>query len=169
MRTVSSLLFIAIIISISPAVNAQSVRWWNFNKGLEAAKARKKPVIVSFYADWCQWCKTMDRTTFADRDIIKKLNNDYIAIKIETPKNERLTYMGRSYNSESFAHAMGVEGLPTVLFLDKNGAVITRLGGYIRPHTMTAILDYIREECYTNQVPFKDYISGKTNCKGSGK
>ena len=169
MRKIFSLIIIALITCAVSTAHAQSVRWWNFNRGIDAAKTRNKPIVVNFYADWCHWCKTMDRTTFADKDIVTKLNNAYIAIKIETQKDERITYMGRNYNPQSFAHAMGVEGLPTVMFLDKNGAVITRLGGYIRPQTFTAILDYIREECYTQQVPFKDYISGKTNCKGSGK
>lgn len=159
----------ALLISVAACAEAETVRWWSFNSGLEAARRQKKPIVVDFYADWCHWCKVMEETTFADAQISKKLNRDYIAVKIDTQKNETITYQGNNYTPMTFAQAVGVEGLPTVLFLDRDGKPITRLGGYIRTHTFIAILDYIRDECYREHIAFKDYVSGKTNCRGPRK
>ncbi len=156
---------VIMLIFTASCVQAAEVRWWSFNSGIEEAKRRKKPVMVDFYADWCHWCKVMEKSTFGDAAISRKLNDQYIAVKIDTQKNETINYRGTVYTPLTFAQAVGVEGLPTVLFLDKNGNVITRLGGYIRPHTFTAILDYIKDECYLQSVAFKDYVSGKANCR----
>jgi len=172
MPTRFSMIKKAMVVSLifaASCAQAAEVRWWSFNSGIEAAKRQQKPIVVDFYADWCHWCKVMEKSTFGDPAISRKLNSQYIAVKIDTQKNEQIVYRGVAYTPLTFAQAVGVEGLPTVLFLDKNGNVITRLGGYIRPHTFTAILDYIRDECYLQHVPFKDYVSGKTNCRGTQK
>lgn len=155
-------------LSISSA-SGENIRWYSFDKGMEIARKHKKPVVVDFYADWCHWCQVMAKTTFQNPAIIKKMNTDYVAIKIDTQKSESLTYRGVRYSPTGFAQAIGVEGLPTVLFLDKNGSIITRLGGYIRPATFLAILDYIKDECYLDQIAFADYVNGKKNCRGAKK
>ncbi|MCX7679928.1 MAG: thioredoxin family protein [Spirochaetes bacterium] len=148
---------------------AEEIHWYSFEKGFERARTQKKPIVVNFYAQWCHWCRVMAQTTFNDPTITKKLNTEYIAIKIDIETKQTFTYRGIKYTPSSFARAVGVEGLPSLLFLDKNGAIITKLGGYIRPQTFAAILDYIKDECYLNQVPFADYMSGKKNCKKAKK
>ncbi len=155
-------------LSTTPA-SGENIRWYSFDKGMEIARKYKKPAVVDFYADWCHWCHVMAKTTFQHNTIIKKMNTDYVAIKIDTQKNESITYKGVRYSPTSFAQATGVEGLPTVLFLDKHGNIITRLGGYIRPATFLAILDYIKDECYLDRITFSDYVHGKKNCRGTKK
>jgi thioredoxin-related protein len=162
-------MFLSILAILASSVSAEEIRWFSFNKGMEIAQKHKKPVVVDFYADWCHWCQVMAKTTFKNPEIIKKMNNEYVAIKIDTQKNESITYRGVRYSSIGFAQAIGVEGLPTVLFLDKKGAIITRLGGYIRANTFLAILDYIKDECYRDQIAFADYMKGKKHCRGSQK
>ena len=163
--SVKKILATAIILAATAAVQADTVRWWSFNSGLDAARKQKKPIVIDFYADWCHWCKVMEESTFGEKNISRKLNSDYIAVKVDTQKNERITYRGVNYTPLTFAQAVGVDGLPTVLFLDRDGNPITRLGGYIRPHTFIALLDYIKDECYRDHVAFKDYVSGKTSCR----
>ncbi len=165
------LFFISFLFVLPFAANArgEDIRWYSFDKGMEIARTHKKPAVVVFYADWCHWCQVMAKTTFKDTAIIRKMNTDYVAIKIDTQKNESITYKGTRYSPASFAQALGVEGLPTVFFLDKNGQIITRLGGYIRAATFLAILDYIKDECYLDKIAFADYVNGKKNCRGLKK
>lgn len=157
------------VISFTHSISEENIRWYSFDKGIKIAQKYKKPAVVDFYADWCHWCQVMAKTTFQNKTIIKKMNTDYVAIKIDMQKNESITYKGVRYSPTSFAHAIGVEGLPTVLFLDKNGQTITRLGGYIRATTFLAILDYIKDECYLDKIAFSDYLNGKKNCRGVKK
>ena len=146
------------------AVSSQ-VKWYDFNTGYAEVKNAKKPAIIDFYADWCVWCKTMDSQTFANQKVSQKLSRDYIAIRINIEKNETILFEGKTYSAQEFAGYCGVEGLPTIVFMDKGGKLITRIPGYVKADIFLSLLDYIKDECYKKKVSFQDYMKQK-ECGG---
>lgn len=144
--------------------SGKGVKWEFFNAGLNKAKDQGKSVVIDFYADWCHWCKVMDKETFANEEVIKILTKDFIAIRLNTDKNENITYKGMKTTSSRFASAVGVRGLPTIAFMDKEGNLIDMVPGYIKPEMFIGILRYVKEECYKKQVSFKDFMEKKADC-----
>ena len=140
------------------------VKWQSFNSGLAKVLKEKKPAIIDFYADWCHWCKVMDRETFSNEEVAKILSRDFITIRVDTQKEESITYMGKTVTSSQFAPMLGVRGLPTIVFMDKEGKLVDVVPGFIKPDVFTGILRYINEECYKRQISFEDYINKKTDC-----
>jgi thiol:disulfide interchange protein len=104
----------------------------DFSKGMELAKAENKPVMVDFYADWCGWCKKLDREVYSDPEVVR-LSGDFVNIKVNTDVDRRTPSVYR------------VSGLPTVYFLDPEGKVISQIVGYrnkdVFAKVMTDILD----------------------------
>jgi len=49
----------------------------------QKAKEENKLVFVDFYADWCKPCKQLERHTFKNKKLAKKLNEHYINLKID--------------------------------------------------------------------------------------
>jgi len=49
------------------------------------AQAEKKPVFIDFWASWCKNCTQMERTTFKDPKVIKKLDS-FIVVKFQAEK-----------------------------------------------------------------------------------
>lgn len=147
------------------AVNRGSITWYGYNEGITRARAQQKPVIIDFYASWCHWCKVMEKDTFSNERVKKRLTADYIAIRIDMESNVRIRLRDRTLAPNEFAAMMGVRGLPTLAFLDKKGEPITSIPGYINADTLLPLLGYIRDECYKMQVSFKDYMEKKSNCK----
>lgn len=49
---------------------------------LAAASAANKPVIVDFYADWCESCVAMDKNVFASPEVQRKLHN-YVLLRAD--------------------------------------------------------------------------------------
>lgn len=142
-----------------------TLRWYTYNEGISRARAQQRPVIIDFYASWCHWCKVMERETFSNEQVKKRLAADYIAIRIDMESNTAIRLKGRTLAPQEFASMMGVRGLPTLAFLDKNGEPITAIPGFIKPDILLPLLNYIRDECYKRQLSFQDYMEQKTDCK----
>ncbi|MGA7991649.1 MAG: thioredoxin family protein, partial [Thermoanaerobaculia bacterium] len=118
------------LVSPSPMAGAQAakpagvhvpfVEGKPFAEVLRRAKAEGKPVMLDVVAAWCGPCKIMDRTTFADPDVVawaKKV----VPARVDAEKGEGRRISAR-YQAFSF---------PTVLFIDGDGNEIDRLvGGY---------------------------------------
>ncbi len=47
----------------------------DLQRELNAAKANNKPVMLDFYADWCVYCKQMERNTFPAPEVQAVLSN----------------------------------------------------------------------------------------------
>ena len=70
--TIYTLMFLAVTAS-APAQDpaeadkkaARSIRWReSYAKALEESRSTTRPLLIDFEADWCGWCKKLDRETF---------------------------------------------------------------------------------------------------------
>lgn len=97
-----------------------------FDRLLAQAKSQGRPVMVDFYADWCVACKQLEVTTYRDAKVSEKLKNFFL-VKIDSSKSS--DYLIELQNR------FKVTGLPTVIFIDKNGNLVddARVLGFMRP------------------------------------
>lgn len=84
----------------------------DLNKQLADAQATHHPVILDFYADWCESCVSMDHHVFSMPDVRSKLNN-YVLLRADlTDNSDTINELLKQY---------GVVAPPTVLFFDSKG------------------------------------------------
>src|SRR5580700_4172641 len=43
---------------------------------------KKKKIFVDIYTDWCGWCKRLDATTYQDPKVVKYVNDNFYAVKL---------------------------------------------------------------------------------------
>jgi len=142
----------------------QKTVWHDYNTGIKLARKYNRPVVVDFYADWCRWCKVMDEKTFSHPSVASSLSKNYVCIRVDTMSGTTLNYKNHKLAPQEFAQIMGVSGLPTVLFMDKDENVITRIPGFIDKDVFLPLLGYINDRCYLKNVSFEDYKSGRARC-----
>ena len=108
-------LIMATVLVGSFVLRGPGVTWMPYSeKLLEEANRLAKPVIIDFYADWCAPCRELDEVTFHDPEIVKQGKRDFIMIKVD------LTRKGNPIH-EKLLSQYGVKGVPTVIFLDRQG------------------------------------------------
>jgi thiol:disulfide interchange protein len=89
---------------------------------LERARAEGKPVLVTFYADWCVWCRKLESTTLRDNEVRAVLRDRVIPVSLDVDGDGR-----------ELSNIYRVDGLPTILMLDGSGQEIGRIPGYMSP------------------------------------
>ncbi|MFY0627846.1 MAG: thioredoxin family protein [Reichenbachiella sp.] len=123
----------AIILICSTAVFSQSldqVNWLNIKEAQNLTKSESKPIFIEFTADWCGWCKKMDRTTFMDERVIKSLNQEFYPVKLDFDSKSTFLFNGKKYTAKKLAREFGVQGLPTMAILSKDLNSHTLIVGY---------------------------------------
>ena len=124
------------------------IKWYGYDDGMAAGKKEGKKILISFYADWCTYCKKMDRETFSNSDVVAYMNENFIPIKLNSDIEKQLS---KEYR---------VSGLPTTWFIDKDGEKIQGLPGYLDREIFMALLKYIQSDSY-REVSFRKYLNRK--------
>ncbi len=139
--------------------------WLPFDEGIELARNEKKPVVIDFYTSWCHWCKVMDKQTFSDPEVEEFLAMNFVTIRINAESTkENYKYKGREYNSIQLTRAFGVRGFPSLAYLDREGDLITVVPGFVPKDMFLPFLRYIKNECYKQQMTFKEFLKKKEEC-----
>jgi thioredoxin-related protein len=108
-----------------------SLNWHSIREYAKLRDSVDRKIYLHFWAEWCGFCRQMEKETFADPAVAAVLRENFFLIKVNTDKDQRV------------ANAFRVKGLPSNLFLSENGTEITRREGYIPPKLFMRVLEAI--------------------------
>ena len=126
---------------------------------LATAKQERKRLMLYFGQDGCPYCRVLMDVNFSQKAIVDKTREHFRAIAFNIWGDLEVTTVdGKRLTEKQFARQLGVQFTPTLLFLDEQGRVTTRLNGYWPPHRFAAALDYVatRQE---GRLPLSDYLA----------
>ena len=151
------LLFLGLLLVLKD-LKAQeaSVEWLTFEQLEDSLQVRPRKVFIDFYADWCAYCKKMDRVAFRDPEVVRKLNSEFYAVRMDVESTDTIAFDGRRYrNPEAAKKRRPVHeiprllasrkgkafSLPAIVILDEDFRVETRYFEYLSPKKMREILE----------------------------
>jgi uncharacterized protein YyaL (SSP411 family) len=116
------------------------VEWlpWNAS-AFDRARAERKTVLLSVVTRWSESCREMDRTTFGNSNIIARVNERFVPIRVDADRRPDI----------SARYDLG--GWPTTAFLTADGDVIGG-GTFVSHDRMPAILDRVIDAVESGRV-----------------
>jgi len=156
MKYLEIILFLFLL--TTPKVEAQdnkTINWITFEQLDDSLAVKPKKVIISFYADWCVYCKKMDQAVYTKPEIIKRITEDYYAVKMDAESRDTIAFDGVIFTNKSYSTSRNsIHEIPTLLasrndasfslpatiFLDKSFRIRKRYFEYITPKKMLSTL-----------------------------
>lgn len=103
------------------AAASQAPGWASDPKAaFAAAKKADQLVLVDAYADWCGWCKVLEREVFPHPEFLAA-TRDFVKLRVDVEDGGEGTELAERY---------GAWSLPTLLILEPDGALIGTVEGY---------------------------------------
>ncbi len=167
-------IFLLLLIVLSSfSTNAQEdINWLSFEKAIELNKENPKLILIDVYTDWCGYCKKMDKETYSNPTIIKYINDNFYAIKLDGEGKKDITYKGHTfkykkdgrteYHELSAALLEGQLSYPSTIFMTEKEQMLQKIPGYLSKERFEKILAFFKTNAYKDQdwVTFeKDFKS----------
>ena len=138
------------------------ISWLKYEDGLAKAKKTNKQVLIDFSTGWCGYCKKMDRETFQDPSVIKYIQDNFVAVRIDGDSPRQFTVDGFTTTEKQITKAQyGVSGYPTFWFLESDGEKIGQNPGYLPASQFIMLLQHVKERKYEKKVDVTDSSSQK--------
>lgn len=136
--------------------SSTKIDWMTWEEAQVQMKIEPKLVYVDFYTDWCGWCKVMDKKTFANKNVIKYMNEKFYCIKFDAESKKEIEFKGKkySYNATHKSHDLAIEILngkmsyPTSVFFDDKFKSPQPVQGYLELKEMEKVVKFFGDRIY---------------------
>lgn len=160
-KVITALFFVTTIVT-----QAQDVNWLPFERAIELNKTEPKPILVSLHTDWCGFCKRMDSTTYKNSTIVKYINDNFYAVKLDGEESADITFKGKTfklihqgrgkYHELAAAILNGKMSYPATAFFNSQEQHIQTIPGYLTDKKFEVILAYFKESAYKT-TPWSEF------------
>lgn len=117
--------------------------FFDYEEAVIAAKQLKKPILIDFTGHACANCRKMEQEVLADKEVMTRLQNDFIVVSLYVDDKTRLPaeerYKSKSgqevktigdKNLDFEIQTFGQSAQPLYVFVDENGKLLKDAGGY---------------------------------------
>lgn len=165
MRTLLLTVIASLSLSLTSVAQEAKIHWMTVEEVTEAMKKEARPVMMDVYTTWCGPCKMMMANTFTNPNLIKYVNENYYAVKLNAESPDPITFKGKEFTNPDYdpnrrgrngvhqlSRALKVSAYPTIVYFDREFNIITANSGYKQPRQIEVLLKFFNEE-FSRETP----------------
>ncbi len=136
MKTKSSALIavLFLVLSASNANAAGEIQWAkSMSHAHQLAKEQNKPILIHFWATWCNPCLALNTNVFPKNEVVTAINDNFVPVKLNYDQNKELAKRYR------------VKSIPHDVFVLPSGQLIAQSGSPSNANGYTSMLRQVTE------------------------
>lgn len=110
------------LVNAASSQNGEAVHWLDFEQLEDSLQTNPKKVFIDFYADWCSPCLKMQREVFTDAEIVKTLNKDFYAVKMNVESTDTIHFGNEVFVNKRANRRNPIHQIPILMASQKNKA-----------------------------------------------
>ncbi len=137
------------------AQNRAQIDWIAFEELADSLRAKPRKVFIDFYTDWCTYCRKMDKQVFSKPEVVRMLNSDYYAVRMDAETRDTIVFDGQIFvNAQAQTQRRGFHELalllgqragqftvPIMLVLDERFQLVQRSFQYLTSEELLQMLE----------------------------
>ncbi|MFD2600025.1 thioredoxin family protein [Sphingobacterium corticis] len=149
-------IWILVLLLPAPAIAQEdlAINWLSFENLSDSLSQKPKKTLIFFHADWCVYCKKMQREVLTNPKVIAEINKHYYAVQLDVESTEEITFDGQVFANKSkekrrgqyhelallLGNRSGDLVLPTTIILDENFFIKERRFEYLHSKKLLTLL-----------------------------
>ncbi len=139
----------------------KEIKTYSIKEALELQKKKPKKLLINIYANFCNSCKVMKKTTFVDTLVADYIDKNFYLINYDAESSDTVLFNnekfykqninGYPFNSFASKVTNGHLTFPSVAILDENLATINVLNSFQHPKNLKPVLLYFGGNNYKNE------------------
>jgi len=119
---------------------------------------QKRKVIVFIHTDWCKYCQAMKNSTFKNKEVIKKLNENFYFLTLNAEEKRAITFNAKKFSFNNNGNTSGIHELayelanfnnqtiyPTICVLNAQNEIIFQQSNYLPSKDFLILLEKLKE------------------------
>jgi len=122
-----------------------------------------RPLAVYFESANCLQCETMHQRILRDK-ATRKLVTQASNVQFDVASDQPLTTpAGKKLTARQWAQELGISYAPSLVFFDRQGNEVMRIGAFIKTFHFQSVYAYVLEQAYLEEPEFQRYISARAD------